>query len=137
MKHGFQNHVLHVLTGDGRNCDLLEWLYYTDSYGRMIRTQTRTDGGSTPWWLWWLIPPFGKRYWLSFVLHDGCFRDCLEIWLDGDWKKWSPTEAESNWLIRDALRSQRANSFKRAAIYIALQWCGWRAFDEDRRRKSK
>jgi len=133
MHHGFTNKLLQTTSCDGRNFHLLEFLEYTDSRGRRYRTATSTDGGSTPWCLWWLIPPFGKKDWFSFILHDGCYRNSIEIWNFGRWIKWTPNEAVSNWLLRDAMRSQHYSPFRRAGVYIALKYFGWRAFDEDRR----
>jgi hypothetical protein len=136
-RYGFQNDKLKVLTGDGRNCDLLDYLEFVDKYGNRFRTKTSTDGISTPRFIWSLIAPFGKL-WKSGVLHDGAFRDNLE-YLDWHKQKWMPItldEDACNELIFDAMRSQRATRLERYAIYINLQWFGWRAFDEDRRKKS-
>lgn len=130
--HGFDNKTLQTTSNDGHNFALLEYLLYTASTGKRFRTATNTDGGSTPWFLWWLIPPFGKKDWFSFILHDGCFRNCIERWDGERWVKWTPTEAQSNWLIRDAMRAQGCCRWRRVSIYIALKWLGWRAFEEDR-----
>lgn len=138
MKPGFTNPLpLSVRTSDGWHCDLLEYLCYTDSNGDKYRTLTATDGGSTPWFLWWIVPPFGKRDWYAFILHDGCYRDCIQKWnvLKSTWHQWTPTEAQSNWLLDDALKSLGYGHFKRKCVDIALNWFGWRAFDADRRKK--
>jgi|GEM_PF-1836575 len=132
MRPGFQQVSIPFLTGDGRNGSLLDYLNYTDSLGRAWRTKTSTDGLSTPRIIWFLIPPFGKRTWFSGVLHDGGFRNRLEIYRNGRWEKITLNEQECNWLIWDALGSQRANRWERAVIWLALNWLGWRAFDEDR-----
>lgn len=139
MKFGFQNRLLKTLSEDGWHFQLLEWLEYHGKFGERYRTKTDTDGGSTPWWLWWLIPPFGKNDWWSFVLHDGCFRDSIERWdfRENEWIKWTPTESESNDLIHDALISQGYGWWKTMRIYIALKWFGFRAFDEDRKSRRR
>lgn len=137
MNARFSNVSLKTTSGDGRNFQPLEYLYYRDSRGRWFRTKSRTDGGSTPFWLWWCIPPFGKKDWFSFIIHDGCFRDSIDMEIGGFWVKWTPDEAESNWLIHDAMKAQGYSPLKRFGVYLALEWFGWKAFDEDRKAKSR
>ena len=51
MNHGFQNKLpLLTRSGDGRNCIVLEPLYFTDKYDTQYRTPIglKTDGGSVP-----------------------------------------------------------------------------------------
>jgi len=153
MKGKFLTPFVETVTTDGRNFKLLTWLIYRDSKGRHFRTITDTDGGSTPPWLWPLIPPFGKKDWKAFVLHDGCYRNEIEIngfnwnedWLVNwelrratcttpTWRKWTPSESESNWLLDDALKAQGYNRLKRLGVKLALCVFGWRAFDDDRKR---
>jgi uncharacterized protein DUF1353 len=133
MSAGFDNRLLQTSSNDGRNFYLLEPLFYTDSFGRKYRTTTDTDGGSTPFWLWWCVPPFGKKDWFSFILHDGCFRNKIEKWDGLNWARWVPSEQQSNWLIHDAMKAQGYSPLKRFGVYLALEWFGWRAFDEDRK----
>lgn len=139
MNYGFQNKSLLTTSRDGWHFDLQEWLVFHDDKGNRYRTKTPTDGGSTPWWLWWLIPPFGKRDWWSFIQHDGCFKNLIEIWdfQHSKWVKWNPTEGQSNRLLYCALTSQGYGRFKKLCVFIALEVFGWKAYDDDRKRATK
>ena len=63
-------------------------MYYRTKHGYLLRTKTSTDGISTPFFLWCIIPPFGKIWW-SGIIHDAAFRDQLEIQDErtGEWRK--------------------------------------------------
>lgn len=136
---GFLNHRgLKTRSLDGRNCVLLEYLYYRTEDGRLLRTRTATDGISTPALIWCIIPPFGRIWW-SGILHDGCYKDSIEEYdfTTLSWEPWHPTEADADELIFEAMKSQDARCVMRFIIYINLRWFGWRAFDEDRALASK
>lgn len=138
---GFLNkHSLLNCTSDGRNCIILEHLYFADGQGNEFRTELmlRTDGGSIPRPFWSIIPPFGKIWW-SFVFHDGLYQNRVEVWHSSGhrWVKFNATESQANDLLFEAMRTQSRNWYEAATVWVALHWCGWRAYDEDRARKCR
>lgn len=76
------------------------------------------------------------RWWWSYVFHDGCFQGNLEISSDDGvtWRPYAPTEPDSNYLLYQAMASQGARWWEYTVVFIALQFFGWRAFDDDRKK---
>lgn len=138
---GFQNvRALSVRSSDGWHCIVEEHLEFRTHLGSRYRTKLflRTDGGSIPRFLWWLLPPFGKDCWWSYILHDGAFQNLLEIYDEkiGHWRDCTLNEQESNALLYEAMESQKSSWWKYTVVWIALNLSGWRAFDEDRKKLS-
>ncbi len=76
------------------------------------------------------------EWWWSYILHDAAYQDNLERWSDQKqvWVKSTLTEHESNNLLYDAMSTQKALFWEYFVVWFALELCGWRAFDEDRKR---
>ncbi len=134
MNAGFFNSSLLVSQRpDGINFNLQEHLYFYSVKWGWLRTQTSSDGGSIPEIFWNIIPPIGRLLW-SYVLHDGAYQNHMEqLQPSGDWVAVTFAEIPANDLLAEAGRSQGANEFEIATIYHALNWFGWRAFNEDRK----
>ncbi len=76
------------------------------------------------------------KWWWSYIFHDACFQDQIELWDGAAWEPFTLTEKESNALLYEAMgtRGQDAMWWEKTVVWIALHWFGWRAFDEDRKR---
>lgn len=135
MEFGFKQTCLTVSTGDGRNCTLLEPLTFVRKDGSMIRIRAgaTTDGASTPPELWVVEPPFGKR-WFSYIIHDGAYRNTLELLrADHTWIPITLNEEQANELLRECMESQGSTFEEREAFFLALNEFGEKAFEEDRK----
>ena len=141
INFGFKNQTLNVASSDGQNVILLEPLIYVRKDGITIRNRAgaTSDGLSTPRIVWDILPPFGKP-WFSGIIHDGGYRGTLEILTPAG--NWMPLplaycdEAYCDSLIKEAMESQGVNALEVETIFVALKECGWRAFDEDRKKLS-
>jgi hypothetical protein len=117
----------------GIDFDLQEYLYFNSEKLGQLRTNTSSDGISAPRITSNIIQRFGP-YVASGILHDGGFRNALEVALvDGTWAKLVLDEADCNALIDEALKSEGCSWLEREIIYNALQLFGWKAFDDDRK----
>jgi hypothetical protein len=78
------------------------------------------------------------KWWWSYVFHDGCYQDQIERYdeIHSRWVKFEINEAESNALLYWLMGTQGAMWWEYTVVWIALNWFGWRAFDEDRKKKT-
>lgn len=73
------------------------------------------------------------RWWWSYILHDACYKDRLERWDGNAWAHCTLTEPQSNSLLYQAMRKQKAHWWEYTIVFLALHCFGWRAFDADRK----
>lgn len=73
------------------------------------------NGASTPWWLWWLFPPFADQYESSAVLHDIVY---------GTGKENGMTRWDADGLFRSAMASQGVPLWKRWLMWAAVRLFG-------------
>ena len=118
---------------NGRDFWLLEPLYYTTQDGRLLRVRegSSSDGGSVPRITENLIERFGKLL-FAYVLHDGGYRDRLDIYRDGVWQPVTYNQRQCDGLLLESAESLRVNAVERDLIYTALRALGARDFNEDR-----
>jgi hypothetical protein len=139
MEYGFKKSTVLNETGDGRNVVLREDLLYVTKSGIQYKmpTGSPSDGASTPKAIWNLIPPFGT-YWMGTVLHDGAYRNVLQVLNnDGTWTLATLTRDQSDDLLLEAMESLSVDLLLREAIYEGVHLGGEIPFDDDRRVKLK
>ena len=137
MEYGFKKPTLVNETSDGRNVVLLEDLVYVAKNGiqYLLPTGSQSDGASTPKAIWNIIPPFGT-YWKGTVLHDGAYRNVLQVLnSDGTWALATLARDQSDDLLLEAMESLNVELLLREAIYEGVHLGGEIPFDDDRRVK--
>lgn len=130
----FQNKVISVLTGDGRNFALLEDVFYTANDGTeyAFPKGAQSDGISSPPEAWPLRPPFGQD-WLAGVGHDCFYRNtALKVLPDGSRVKADLNKEQSDLLLREMAVSLGDNDFQADQLYYGVKDFGWRAWSTDR-----
>lgn len=122
MTPGFSTLSIKVETSDGRNVIVLEDFSFTDSKGNVyvVPAGSKSDGASTPRFLWRELPPFGV-YWLAAVFHDWLFRYS------------KLPEHQCNALLLEAMVSLNVPLLERQAIFEGVSLGGWVSFAEDRK----
>lgn len=122
---GFAKTTLAVTSSDGRNFTLLEDLVYVSLAGvtHTVPAGSKTDGASTPAYLWAEIPPFG-RYWLAAVLHDWAYRYS------------DLAKQECDWLLKEAMLDLGVGPVMAGVIYEGVHLEGQASFDEDRKARA-
>lgn len=121
---------------DGINFEVLEHIIYRDKKGRLFRTLIGliSDSGSIPTIFQNIISSRGKLL-RGFVLHDGLYKDMIEIQLpDGTWVKYTADENESNSLLLEVSESLGGSELECHTIHGMLQLFGWKAFSDDRKK---
>lgn len=99
---------------------------------------TLTDGASVPRFLWSLIPPTGRHF-AAAILHDDLYRrNCFGLvqkLVKGEWVMITPHEdilidprRFADELFRDVMEYFQVPAWKRAAMYRAVRWFGWKAY---------
>lgn len=137
MTKGFQNTTLDVCTGNGLDDILEQPLVYHRLDGTVLRAPRggSTDGLSVPRCLQNIIPATGGD-WFSGVLHDSAYRNELQVLckVTHHWTRANYTQAQSDALILEAMKTQRVNWLMRWTIYLALRAFGSFAYRADRKK---
>lgn len=116
-------------TTDGRDATLLSPIVFKRpaSVGGgtiTMPTGSRTDGASTPAPAWALgLAPFGP-YYISCVLHDGCYRGTTIPKIE--------TREEADLILWEAMVSQGVHDTEAKTIYTAVRKYGQASWDADR-----
>ena len=130
---GFQKSYVDLRTTNGRDASLLSPIIFKrpDEVGGGIITMptgSRTDGASTPAMVWSLgLAPFGS-YYISCVLHDGCYRGITIPKIE--------TREEADLILWEALVSQGVHDTEAKTIYNAVRQFGQSAWDQDRKEQA-
>ena|SRR3990167_4563473 len=74
-----------------------------------------TDFASTPWFIWWLFPPWGK-YGKAAVLHDYLYKNKLSH------RQWSDE------MFFEAMVCCGTPVWKAKIIYYSVRLLGWKAW---------
>jgi len=131
MKPGFLETTLDTRSSNGRDDVLLSELRFLDTDGTLYKTPAGadTDGGSTPR-ICWLIPNFEPtgKHWFDWILHDGGYRDTLEVFRGGGWYPAALSRLQCDQLLDRSLRLRGMGQIKRAFVYHTLRAEGWRYF---------
>ena len=133
MKPGFLDKTLDTRSSNGRDDVLLTDLRFVDTDGKLYRVPSGadTDGGSTPR-IAWLIPGFEPtgQHWLDWILHDGGYRDTLEVFQNGLWVPAALSRLQCDQLLDRALTLHRMGAVKRFLVFRTLRAEGWRYFKQ-------
>jgi len=76
-----------------------------------------SDGGTIPWFVWWLIPPWGDKATRAYILHD-FLRSCIS-W--GTPHLYAPTLKDCDEQLRLALKALKVHPFKAGIVYYAVR----------------
>lgn len=80
------------------------------------------------------LMPYG-RWWRSYVFHDALFKRMVERWSSTTqrWEHYRADESRSNALLFEAMEIQEDSPILISAVWLAVHWFGWRAWNDDRK----
>lgn len=120
---GFSPPDVLLRTADGLHGVAWEDQEFTHPDGRifLIPKGAKTDGASTPQWMWNILPPVGKLYWMACRLHDALYQ------------LYGLTEQECNEILLVAMQVSGVNAFEAKTIFDGVKEWGLKSFEEDRK----
>jgi hypothetical protein len=107
-------------------------------YRIILKDGTLTDGASVPRLFWSLIPPYGRHF-ISAIFHDELYRrNCfglVEKLVNDKWVLVQPGQdilkncrRFADEIFRDVMEYFQVPQWKRATMYRAVRWFGWKAY---------
>lgn len=124
MNKAFPHQLRTAHFADGRREMLEQMFVFNDPVEGRIEVPMNfvTDYASTPWFLWWILPPFGP-YKFAAVIHDYLYKTRK---FGGGWKGWRRAD---NCLYRAMCAVPKKPRWsQRSAIWVGLLLGGWLAF---------
>jgi hypothetical protein len=117
---------------DGRMYRLTHPLVYEAKDGQIYEVEAGFlhDGMSTPWWVWWLLRPFGHDYDAAFRVHDKGYRHA-EQWSGDDHGHISRAAVDG--LMLEIMEYLHAPVAARQTIYRSVRAGGWVKWRKARR----
>lgn len=109
---------------DGKNWKLVEPFGYYEIWRDgfhtgfwQVATGFVTDFASTPWFIWWMFPPWGK-YGQAAVLHDWLYRE----------RSTYCSRKRADKIFYDAMLVCQTKKWKAKIIYYSVRLFGWKAW---------
>lgn len=125
MSHAFPEEPQLEPLSDGRRWRILkDFRFVGKSENITVPAGFVCDFASTPRWLWWLLPPWGK-YGRAAIVHDFAYREQF------------CTKEAADALFREGMRASGVGRTRATVMYFAVVMFGGKAWRANQGRKKK